>query len=233
MPDFDAKKVAEIHQHLHSHLPSESALRVMALETLLVDKGLVNPQTIDKWVEAYTEEIGPKRGAQVVAKAWSDPDYRHRLLQDAPAAIDELGYLGKATAHLKVVENTDEVHNLVVCTLCSCYPFSILGIAPAWYKAAAYRSRAVRDPRGVLEEFDVDIDVDVEIRIWDSTAELRYMVLPQRPAGSEGLNEAELAALVTRNSMIGTDRDLGGTRPDGRRTRSRRQAGLRSDRGRR
>ena len=210
MSDFDAKKVAEIHEHLHSHLPSESALRVKALETLLVDKGLVNPQTIDAWVEAYTEEIGPKRGARVVAKAWSDPDYRQRLLDDAPAAIDELGYLGKATAHLKVVENSDTVHNLVVCTLCSCYPFSILGIAPAWYKAAAYRSRAVRDPRGVLAEFGVDIGDNVEIRVWDSTAELRYLVIPQRPAGTEGMSEDELAELVTRNSMIGTDRDLGG-----------------------
>lgn len=210
MSDFDAKKVAEIHEHLHSHLPSESALRVKALETLLVDKGLVNPQTIDAWIEAYTEEIGPKRGARVVAKAWSDPDYRQRLLDDAPAAIDELGYLGKATAHLKVVENSDTVHNLVVCTLCSCYPFSILGIAPAWYKAAAYRSRAVRDPRGVLAEFGVDIGDNVEIRVWDSTAELRYLVMPQRPAGTEGMSEDELAELVTRNSMIGTDRDLGG-----------------------
>ena len=209
MTDFDAKKVGEIHQHLHSHLPSDSALRVKALETLLVDKGLVNPQTIDAWVEAYTEEIGPKRGARVVARAWSDPEYRKRLLGDAPAAIDELGYLGKATAHLKVVENTDTVHNLVVCTLCSCYPFSILGIAPAWYKAAAYRSRAVRDPRGVLAEFGVDIGDDVEIRVWDSTAELRYLVMPQRPAGTEGMSEDELAELVTRNSMIGTDRELG------------------------
>ena len=208
MPDFDADKVSEIHQHLHSHLPSEPALRVKALETLLVDKGLVNAQTIDAWVEAYTEEIGPKRGARVVAKAWCDPDFKKRLFEDAPAAIDELGYLGKATAHLKVVENTDKVHNLVVCTLCSCYPFSILGIAPAWYKAAAYRSRAVRDPRGVLAEFGVDIGDDVEIRVWDSTAELRYLVLPQRPAGTEDLNEDELVALVTRNSMIGTDRDL-------------------------
>lgn len=208
MPDFDADKVSEIHQHLHSHLPSEPALRVKALETLLVDKGLVNPQTIDAWIEAYTEEIGPKRGARVVARAWCDPDFKKRLFEDAPAAIDELGYLGKATAHLKVVENTDKVHNLVVCTLCSCYPFSILGIAPAWYKAAAYRSRAVRDPRGVLAEFGVDIGDEVEIRVWDSTAELRYLVLPQRPAGTEDLNEDELAALVTRNSMIGTDRDL-------------------------
>lgn len=208
MPEFDAKKVAAIHEHLHSHLPSEPALRVKALETLLVDKGLVNPQTIDAWVEAYTEEIGPRRGAQVVAKAWSDPGYKQRLLDDAPAAIDELGYLGKATAHLRVVENSAHVHNLVVCTLCSCYPFSILGIAPAWYKAAAYRSRAVREPRGVLAEFGVDIGDDVEIRVWDSTAELRYLVLPQRPAGTEGMSEDELAELVTRNSMIGTDRDL-------------------------
>ena len=208
MPDFDAKKVAQIHQHLHSHLPSESALRVKALETLLVDKGLVNPQTIDAWIEAYTEEIGPKRGARVVAKAWCDPEYRQRLLQDPPAAIDELGYLGKATGHLKVVENSDQVHNLVVCTLCSCYPFSILGIAPAWYKAAAYRSRAVRDPRGVLAEFGVELDAGIEVRVWDSTAELRYLVLPQRPLGTEGMSEDELAELVSRNSMIGTDREL-------------------------
>jgi len=209
MPDFDAKKVAEIHQHLHSHLPSESALRLKALETLLVDKGLVNPQTIDAWIEAYTEEIGPKRGARVVAKAWCEPEYKKRLLEDAPAAIDELGYLGKATAHLKVVENTERVHNLVVCTLCSCYPFSILGIAPAWYKAAAYRSRAVRDPRGVLAEFGVNIGDEVEVRVWDSTAELRYLVLPQRPVGGEELSEQALAELVSRNSMIGTDRQLG------------------------
>ena len=213
-PDFDASKVAEIHQHLHSHLPSESALRVKALETLLVDKGLVNPKTIDAWIEAYTEEIGPKRGAMVVAKAWCDPEYRARLLRDAPAAIDELGFLGKATAHLKVVENTDEVHNLVVCTLCSCYPFSILGIAPAWYKAAAYRSRAVRDPRGVLSEFGIDLDVDIEVHVWDSTAELRYLVLPQRPADTEDMSEEELAGLVSRNSMIGTDRELGETIED-------------------
>lgn len=208
MPEYDAKKVAEIHEHLHSHLPSESALRIKALETLLVDKGLIDPGTIDAWVEAYSEDIGPKRGAHVVAKAWSDPDYKQRLMEDAPAAIDELGYLGTATAHLKVVENTDTIHNLVVCTLCSCYPFSILGIAPAWYKAAAYRSRAVRDPRGVLTEFGVTIDKDAEVRVWDSTAELRYLVLPQRPHGTDDLNEAELADLVTRNSMIGTDRDL-------------------------
>jgi len=205
---FDAGEVAHIHQHLHSHLPSESALRVKALETLLVEKGLVNSQTIDAWIEAYTEQIGPKRGARVVAKAWTDAGYKQRLLQDAPAAIDELGYLGKATGHLKVVENTAQVHNLVVCTLCSCYPFGILGIAPPWYKAAAYRSRAVRDPRGVLVEFGVNLGADVEVRVWDSTAELRYMVLPQRPPGTGDMNEDELAELVTRNSMIGTDRNL-------------------------
>jgi nitrile hydratase len=208
MPEFDSKKVAKIHQHLHSNLPSDSALRIKALETLLVDKRLVDPRTIDAWVEAYTEEIGPKRGARVVAKAWTDPDYKHRLMKDGPAAIDELGYLGSATAHLKVVENTDIIHNLVVCTLCSCYPFSILGVAPAWYKAAAYRSRAVRDPRGVLAEFGVNIADDLEVRVWDSTSELRYLVLPQRPQGSENMNEEELAGLVTRNSMIGTDREL-------------------------
>ena len=208
MPEYDAKKVTEIHQHLHSHLPSDSALRVKALESLLVDKGLIDPRTIDAWVEAYTEEIGPKRGAHVIARAWSDPNYKQWLMKDAPAAIDKLGYLGNATAHLKVVENTDSIHNLVVCTLCSCYPFSILGVAPAWYKAAAYRSRAVRDPRGVLAEFGVVIDDKIEVRVWDSTAELRYLVLPQRPAGSYALTEDELADLVTRNSMIGTDRDL-------------------------
>ena len=208
MPEFDSKKVARIHQHLHSHLPSDSALRVKALETLLVDKHLVDPQTIDAWVEVYSEEIGPKRGARIIARAWIDPDYKNRLMDDAPAAIDELGYLGTATAHLKVVENTDNIHNLVVCTLCSCYPFSILGIAPAWYKAAAYRSRVVRDPRGVLAEFGVSIADDAEVRVWDSTAELRYLVLPQRPPDTENMNEEELAGLVTRNSMIGTDREL-------------------------
>lgn len=207
---FDAEEVARIHQHLHSHLPSESALRVKALETLLVEKGLVNSQTIDAWVEAYTEQIGPKRGARVVARAWTDVEFRQRLLQDAPAAIDEMGYQGKATGHLKVVENTDQVHNLVVCTLCSCYPFGILGIAPAWYKAAAYRSRAVRDPRGVLAEFGVELGDKVEVRVWDSTAELRYMVLPERPPATQAMSDEELAALVTRNSMIGTDRDLRG-----------------------
>ncbi len=208
MTSFDPDAVSKIHRHLHSHLPSESSLRVKALESLLVEKGLVDSTTIDAWVEAYSEEVGPKRGALVVAKAWADPGFKSRLMQDAVSAIDELGYLGKATAHLKVVENTATIHNLVVCTLCSCYPFSILGIAPNWYKTAAYRSRAVRDPRGVLEEFGVDLDDDIEVRVWDSTAELRYLVLPQRPEATQGFSEAALAKLVTRNSMIGTHRSL-------------------------
>jgi len=208
MTSFDPDTVSKIHRHLHSHLPSESALRVKALESLLVEKGLVDSATIDAWVEAYSEEVGPKRGAHVVAKAWIDPGFKSRLMQDAVSSIDKLGYLGKATAHLKVVENTATIHNLVVCTLCSCYPFSILGIAPNWYKTAAYRSRAVRDPRGVLEEFGVDLDDDIEVRVWDSTAELRYLVLPQRPEATQGFSEQALAKLVTRNSMIGTHRTL-------------------------
>jgi len=208
MSTFDSDSVAEIHRQLHSHLPSEPALRVKALESLLVEKGLVDSRSLDAWVEAYAEEIGPRRGAHVVAKAWCDPEFKTRLMQDAPAAIDELGYLGNATAHLQVVENTAQIHNLVVCTLCSCYPFSILGIAPNWYKTAAYRSRAVRDPRGVLAEFGEQIDASVEVRVWDSTAELRYLVMPQRPPGSDNLSESELAALVTRNAMVGTQRVL-------------------------
>jgi len=208
MARYESDKVAQIHRHLHSHLPPEPALRVKALESLLVDKGLVTPETLDAWVEAYSDEIGPKRGAHVVAKAWCDAEFKERLLKDAPSASDELGYLGRATAHLKVVENTEQVHNLVVCTLCSCYPFSVLGIAPNWYKTAAYRSRAVRDPRGVLAEFGVELEEEVEVRVWDSTAELRYLVLPQRPRGTSDWSEGELARIVTRNSMIGTERDL-------------------------
>ena len=204
-PSFDGDKVAEIHRHLHSHLPPEPALRVKALESLLVEKGLVDPAALDAWIEAYTEEIGPKRGAAVVARAWVDADFRARLLADAGAAVAEMGFAGQASGHLKAVENTDTVHNLVVCTLCSCYPFAILGMAPPWYKANEYRARSVRDPRGVLAEFGVEPGPGVAVNVWDSTAELRYMVVPQRPAGTEGLDEAALAALVTRNSMIGTD----------------------------
>ncbi len=212
MAKFDSDKTAKLHQELHSHLPSESALRVKALESLLVKKRLVDPRTIDAWIEAYSEEIGPKRGARIIARSWLDSDFRQRLLTDASAAIDEMGFLGNATAHLKVVENTQSTHNLVVCTLCSCYPFSILGVAPAWYKAAAYRSRAVRDPRGVLSEFGINLESDCQINVWDSTAELRYLVIPERPAGTENFDEDELTEIVTRNSMIGTDRDLASVR---------------------
>ena len=204
-PPHDSETIHHIHEELHSHLPPEPALRVKALESLLVEKGMVDPRTVDAWVQVYSEEIGPKRGAQIVARAWTDPAYRERLLADAATAVEELGV---ARAHLKAVENTDSVHNLVVCTLCSCYPLSVLGIPPNWYKMAAYRSRAVRDPRGVLEEFGVNIPEQVEIRVRDSTAELRYLVVPQRPAGTEGWSEERLARLVTRNSMIGTERDL-------------------------
>ena len=208
MSSFDSEKIAEIHRELHRKLPSDSALRVKALEGLLVEKGLLDSATVDAWIDHYAEEIGPKRGAQVVARSWLDGGFRARLMSDAPAALDELGYLGHATGHLKAVENTPEVHNLVVCTLCSCYPFGVLGMAPNWYKTAAYRSRAVRDPRGVLAEFGVRLGDDVEVRVWDSTAELRYLVVPERPAGTDSWDEAALTALVTRNSMIGTDRDL-------------------------
>ena len=204
MASYDSDKMAHIHRELASHLPSDSALRVKALESLLVEKGMVDPAAVDAWVELYSEEIGPKRGARVVARAWADPAFKARLLADASAAIDDFGYLGHATGHLIAKENTAQVHNLVVCTLCSCYPFALLGMSPAWYKANAYRARAVRDPRGVLAEFGVALGDDVEVRVWDSTAELRYLVLPERPAGTEGLGEDTLAALVTRNAMIGT-----------------------------
>ncbi len=208
MTSFDSRRVAAIHRELHSHLPPEPALRVKALESLLVEKGLVDSRSLDAWVEAYSEEIGPKRGAKVVARAWVDPGYKARLLADATEAIRDFDFEGHATSHLKAVENTAAVHNVVVCTLCSCYPFSLLGMAPNWYKTAAYRARAVRDPRGVLAEFGVTVGDEVEVRVWDSTAELRYLVLPQRPQGTEGWDEARLAGLVTRNAMIGTDRDL-------------------------
>lgn len=207
MTKHDSDIVADIHEELHSHLPSEPALRVKALESLLVEKGMVDSAAVDAWVEVYTEDIGPKRGAEVVARAWADPAFKAQLLENGSDAIKALGL---EQNHLEVVENTPDVHNVVVCTLCSCYPISVLGIPPTWYKMAAYRSRAVRDPRGVLAEFGVQLADDTEIRVWDSTAELRYLVVPQRPAGTEGWNEAKLAQLVTRNSMIGTERDLAG-----------------------
>jgi len=208
MTSYDGEKISQIHRELHSHLPADPALRVKTLESLLVEKGLLNPDTIDTWISIYADTIGPKRGAQVVARAWLDPDYKTRLLADATSAIGELGFAGNATGHLKAVENTDSVHNMVVCTLCSCYPFSVLGMSPAWFKSNEYRARAVRDPRGVLKEFGVELDEGVEVRVWDSTSEQRFMVVPQRPEGTDGWSEDALAALVTRNSMIGTDRAL-------------------------
>lgn len=205
MTSYDPQKIIDIHEHLHSDLPSDPALRVKALESLLVEQGLVDPKAIDAWIDLYAEEIGPKRGAHVVARAWTDPAFKAKLLADGTAAIREFDYQGHATGHLVAVENTDKVHNVVVCTLCSCYPFSLLGMSPGWYKAAEYRARVVREPRAVLKEFGIELDDAVEIRVWDSTSELRYLVVPQRPPGTEGLDAAALAALVTRNSMIGTD----------------------------
>lgn len=208
MPTYDSDRVGRIHRELHSHLPSESALRVKALESLLVEKGLLDPRTVDAWIEAYSERIGPKRGAAIVAHAWVDPGFKTRLLDDGTEAVKEMSFGDNATPHLKVVENTTAVHNVVVCTLCSCYPLQVLGIPPNWYKSAEYRARIVRDPRGVLAEFGVSLGTETEVRVWDSTAELRYLVLPERPRGTEGWDEARLARVVTRNSMIGTDRDL-------------------------
>ena len=208
MSSYDGKKLGEIHRHLHAHMPSDPALRVKALESLAVEKGLVAQETIDTWVEMYAEKVGPKRGAQVVARSWIDPAFRARLLADAGQAIKEFGFEGHATEHLHAVENTATTHNLVVCTLCSCYPFAVLGMSPIWYRSAAYRSRAVKEPRKVLEEFGVTLEDNTRVRVWDSTAELRYLVIPERPEGTEGWDEDALAALVTRDSMIGTERDL-------------------------
>jgi nitrile hydratase len=192
------------HDHEHQAVPSDVALRVRALESLLVEKGLVDRAALDAIVDAYETKIGPRNGARVVAKAWVDPAYKERLLTDATSAIAELGYGGGQGEDMVVLENSPKVHNLVVCTLCSCYPWPILGLPPVWYKSAAYRSRAVIDPRGVLREFGLDLPEEVEVRVWDSTAELRYLVLPERPAGTEKMSEEALAALVTRDSMVGT-----------------------------
>jgi nitrile hydratase subunit alpha len=190
------------HYHDHQAVPSDLALRVKALESLLVEKGLVDRAAVDTLIDAYEHKIGPRNGARVVARAWVDPAYKQRLLANADAAISELGYGGMQGEHMVVVENTPKVHNLIVCTLCSCYPWPVLGLPPVWYKSAPYRSRAVIDPRGVLREFGLDLS-DVEVRVWDSTAELRYLVLPERPAGTESLSEEQLAALVTRDAMVG------------------------------
>ena len=191
------------HEHDHQAVPSDPALRVKALESLLVAKGLVDRAALDELIDTYEHKVGPRNGARVVARAWTDADYRRRLLANADAAIAESGYGGMQGEHMVVVENTATVHNIVVCTLCSCYPWPVLGLPPVWYKSAPYRSRSVIDPRGVLREFGLSLGDDVEVRVWDSTAELRYLVLPERPANTETLSEAELAALVTRDSMVG------------------------------
>ncbi len=196
------------HDHGHGHEGGseldEMDLRVRALESLLVDKGYVDPKAIDALIEMYETKVGPRNGAQVVAKAWTDPVFKARLLADAGAAIASLGYAGRQGEHMVALENTPGVHNMVVCTLCSCYPWPVLGLPPTWYKSAPYRSRAVIDPRGVLADFGVALPEGTEVRVWDSTAEVRYVVIPRQPAGTEGWSEKELAALVTRDSMIGT-----------------------------
>ena len=192
------------HDHAHSHLPSDPELRVKAVETLLLNKGLIDSKTLDELIDTYENRIGPKNGAKVVAKAWVDPEYKKRLLNDATSAIRELSYQGRQGENMVVVENTPETHNVIVCTLCSCYPWPVLGIPPTWYKSDEYRSRTVREPRKVLLEFGLSLDPKVQIKVWDSTAEIRYLVLPMRPKGTENMNESELAELITRNSMIGT-----------------------------
>ena len=205
---IDKKNIAEgdnhSHDHAHSHLPSDPELRVKAVETLLLNKGLIDSKTLDELIDTYENRIGPKNGAKVVAKAWVDPEYKKRLLNDATSAIRELSYQGRQGENMVVVENTPETHNVIVCTLCSCYPWPVLGIPPTWYKSDEYRSRTVREPRKVLLEFGLPLDPKVQIKVWDSTAEIRYLVLPMRPKGTENMNESELAELVTRNSMIGT-----------------------------
>jgi len=192
------------HAHPHSLLPSDPELRVRALESILVEKGLVQPAALNALIDTYENDIGPRNGAEVVARAWDDPAYKARLMKDGTAAIAELGFQGRQSEHMVVVENTPQQHNMVVCTLCSCYPWAILGIPPSWYKSDAYRSRAVREPRAVLAEFGVDLLPTQKVRVWDSTAEIRYLVLPMRPPGTQGWDRAALAGLVNRNSMIGT-----------------------------
>jgi len=194
----------DVQEHREHGAPlTEVELRVRALESLLVDKGLVDPAALDAIIDTYETKVGPRNGAKIVAHAWVDPDYRRRLLEDGTAAVAEYGFVGRQSEKILVVENTPKVHNMVVCTLCSCYPWAVLGLPPVWYKSAPYRSRAVIDPRGVLSEMGVEVPADTEVRVWDSTAEIRYLVLPERPAGTENMTEDELAALVTRDSMIG------------------------------
>ena len=192
------------HHHNHSVLPEEPELRVKAIETLLIQKGLIDPDTLNELIDTYENKIGPKNGARVVAKAWVDVSYKERLLKNSTKAIEELSYTGRQGEHMVVVENTPETHNMVVCTLCSCYPWPVLGLPPSWYKSDEYRARAVREPRKVLKEFGLSLNDNIKIKVWDSTSEMRYLVLPMRPKGTEDFSEDELAKIVTRNSMIGT-----------------------------
>ncbi|PYM65307.1 MAG: nitrile hydratase subunit alpha [Candidatus Rokuibacteriota bacterium] len=204
--------MSDHHHHDHDHASepgsplAETDLRVRALESLLVEKGLVDPAALDVLIDTYETKVGPRNGARVVARAWVDPAYKTRLLADTRSAVAELGYQGRGGEEIMALENTPKVHNLVVCTLCSCYPWPVLGLPPVWYKSAPYRSRAVLDPRGVLREFGLEVPDDVEVRVWDSTSEMRYLVLPERPEGTEGMSESALAELVTRDAMIGVAR---------------------------
>jgi nitrile hydratase len=192
------------HDHDHGSELSDMQLRTRALQTILIEKGYVEQAAIDELIETYEKKVGPRNGAQVVARAWTDPEFRRWLFEDGTAAIGSMGFGGRSGNHLVALENTLSVHNMVVCTLCSCYPWAVLGLPPLWYKSAPYRSRAVADPRGVLRDFGLELPKNTEVRVWDSTAELRYMVVPMRPAGAEGWSEEKLAELVTRDSMVGT-----------------------------
>ena len=192
----------------HTALPSEMEIKVKALESLLIEKGLVDPAALDELIDTYENHVGPKNGAKVVARAWIDPQFKSWLHKDATAAIASMGFTGRQGEHMKIVENTNLIHNLVVCTLCSCYPWTVLGLPPVWYKSAPYRSRAVMDPRGVLKEFGTEIGKNVEIKVWDSTSEMRYLVLPERPTGTEDWTEQKLTTLISRNSMIGVEKIL-------------------------
>lgn len=195
-----------LQEELHTHLPSDAALRVKALESLLVEKGIVNSATVDRWIDVFSDEVGPMNGSRIVARAWTDPAFKKRLMSNASEAITELGCPRLEANHLIVVENMPRLHNVVVCTLCSCYPWGVLGMPPTWYKSFEYRSRVVRDPRGVLREFGLELDDDIEVRVWDSTSQIRYFVLPERPAGTQMYDEEQLAALVSRDAMVGTAR---------------------------
>lgn len=215
MSSYDSEKIAHLHHELHSHVPSEPALRLKALETVLVERGFLAADAVDKWLDNYSENVGPMNGAKAIARAWVDPTFESKLAQDATAAVAELVPSIDQSFPLYAVFNSETTHNLIVCTLCSCYPLRILGMSPSWYKSTEYRARAVREPRKVLAEFGTTLPDAVELKVWDSTSDRRYMVVPQRPAGTEGWSEDDLAKLVTRNSMIGTVRDLAPTKGHG------------------